>query len=59
MKPYIEMTAGELQGELMELKEDRGGSTVIRRHEEDLILLETEAQELTDVDTPEALQKLY
>lgn len=45
--------------ELMELKEDRGGSTVIRRHEEDLILLETEAQELTDVDTPEALQKLY
>ena len=44
--------------ELMALTEDRGGNTVIRRHEEDLVLLETAAQELTDVDTPEALKQL-
>lgn len=44
--------------ELMELQEDRGGSTVIRRHEECLMLLETEPQELYDVDTVEALERL-
>ena len=41
--------------ELMELREDHGGNTVIRRHEEHLVLLETDAAELFDVDTPEAL----
>ena len=42
----------------MELREDHGGNTVIRRHEEDLVLLEVEAQELTDVDTPQALKEI-
>ena len=41
--------------ELLALREDRGGSAVIRRHPEELILLETDSRELTDVDTPEAL----
>ena len=36
---------------------DRGGSAVIRNHEADLILLETDALELTDIDTPEALKQ--
>ena len=44
--------------ELLALEEDHGGNTVIRRHEEDLVLLEIPAEELTDVDTPEAMQKL-
>jgi molybdenum cofactor cytidylyltransferase len=44
--------------ELLALREDHGGNTVIRRHEEDLVLLEAAEVELTDVDTPEALQKL-
>lgn len=44
--------------ELMELREDHGGSTVIRRHESDLALLEVEAGELADVDTPEAMAAL-
>ena len=44
--------------ELLELREDHGGNTVIRRHEEALILLEVPAEELTDVDTPEALHRL-
>ncbi len=44
--------------ELLELQEDRGGNTVIRRHKEDLILLEAAESELTDVDTPEALREL-
>jgi len=43
---------------LMELTEDRGGSSVIRRHEADLVLLETDDAELFDVDTPEALHSL-
>ena len=43
---------------LMNLREDRGGSAVIRRHEEDLVLLEVGARELTDVDTPEALRQV-
>lgn len=44
--------------ELLELTEDRGGNAVIRRHEEDLVLLEVDAREVTDVDTPEALRSL-
>ena len=44
--------------ELLELTEDRGGNAVIRRHEEDLVLLEVEQQELTDVDTPQAMAEL-
>lgn len=44
--------------ELRELREDRGGNTVIRRHEEDLILLEVPPEELTDVDTRTAMKDL-
>lgn len=44
--------------ELRALSEDHGGSAVIRRHEADLILLETAAAELFDVDTPAALEAL-
>lgn len=44
--------------ELMELQGDRGGNAVIRRHEDALKLLEVSEAELTDVDTPEALEKL-
>ena len=44
--------------ELLELREDHGGNTVIRRHEEALVLLEVPEEELTDVDTPEALKGL-
>ena len=41
--------------ELLALKGDHGGSSVIRRHEEDLLLMEVPAVELEDVDTPQAL----
>lgn len=44
--------------ELLALTEDHGGSTVVRRHQEDLRLLEVPAEELTDVDTPQALEEL-
>ena len=44
--------------ELMALEGDRGGSIVIRRHPEALLLLETEAQQLADVDTPDQLEQL-
>lgn len=44
--------------ELMELNEDHGGSTVIRRHEKDLILWEVGPAVLHDVDTPAALAEL-
>lgn len=44
--------------ELLELTGDKGGSAVIRRHEEDLILLEVDPRELMDADTPEALAKI-
>lgn len=44
--------------ELLELREDHGGNTVIRRHEEDLILWEVGPMSLTDVDTPSALEQL-
>lgn len=45
-----------LYPELFALTGDTGGSAVIRQHEDDLILLETDAWELTDVDTPAALE---
>lgn len=44
--------------ELMALTGDRGGSGVIRRHPEALLLLETAEEELWDVDTPQALTAL-
>ena len=44
--------------ELMALTEDRGGSSVIRCDEEDLVLLEADASELYDVDTVQALEAL-
>ena len=44
--------------ELLELREDHGGNTVIRRHEADLFLLEVPAEELHDVDTAQALEEL-
>ena len=44
--------------ELLALTGDRGGSAVIRHHEDDLILLETDAPELADVDTPAALEQV-
>ena len=44
--------------ELMALTGDRGGSAVIRRHEDLLTLLEVPAEELYDVDTAEALKAL-
>lgn len=44
--------------ELSALEEDHGGNTVIRRHEEDLVLLEVREEELTDVDTPRTLERL-
>ena len=44
--------------ELLELQGDHGGNTVIRRHEEDLFLLEVPAEELHDVDTVQALEEL-
>ena len=43
---------------LLELREDHGGNTVIRRHEADLLLLEVPAEELHDVDTAQALEEL-
>lgn len=44
--------------ELLALEGDRGGSAVIRRHPEALLLLETEACQLADVDTPDQLEQL-
>ena len=41
--------------ELLALTGDRGGAAVIRRHEGLLTLLEVDARELRDADTPEAL----
>lgn len=45
--------------ELMELQEDCGGNGVIRRHGADLVLVEIPKAQLSDVDTPAALQKLH
>ena len=44
--------------ELMKLQEDHGGNTVIRRYPDRLRTVETAELELTDVDTPEALDAL-
>ena len=44
--------------ELLQLQEDRGGNAVIRAHEQQLMLVEVGQQELTDCDTPQALQEL-
>ena len=44
--------------ELMALSGDHGGSSVIRAHEDALLLVETDAEELFDCDTPEALESL-
>lgn len=44
--------------ELLRLEEDRGGNTVIRAHEDQLMLVEVGQQELTDCDTPKALNDL-
>ena len=45
--------------ELMTMEGDRGGSAVIRRHPEALILLETDARQLADADTPDQLEQLH
>lgn len=44
--------------ELLELRADHGGNAVIRRHQEDLVLLEVNEQELTDVDTRSVLERM-
>ncbi len=44
--------------ELLALREDHGGNTVIRAHEQDLLLLEVPARQLSDADTPHALERL-
>lgn len=44
--------------ELMALEEDTGGNAVIRRHMDALLLVEAAKLELTDVDTPKALEEL-
>ena len=45
-------------GELLDLKEDHGGNTVIRMHPERLLTVEVTKDELTDVDTPKALDEI-
>ena len=47
-----------LFGELKALRGDCGGTAVIRAHADLLVLVETAAAELTDVDTPETLAAL-
>lgn len=44
--------------ELRELRGDRGGGVIIRRHMAELLLLEAPAWELADVDTFQALEAL-
>lgn len=44
--------------ELMALEGDRGGSAVIKRHPEALALWEIGGEQLTDVDTPAAMEAL-
>lgn len=44
--------------ELLALEGDRGGSAVIRRHPEALLLVEAAAEELADVDTARDLAEL-
>lgn len=49
---------GKYYPALCALTGDVGGSAVIRRHEENLLLYEIDQQELSDVDTPKALSDL-
>ena len=44
--------------ELLALQGDRGGSAVIQKHEDQLLLLETDPIELQDIDTPRQLEEL-
>ena len=44
--------------ELLALTEDHGGSTVIRAHPERFLPVEIAQEQLTDVDTPQALKAL-
>lgn len=44
--------------ELLALREDHGGSSVIRRHEAELLLYEVPARELEDADTRQALRAM-
>lgn len=44
--------------ELAALEGDRGGSAVIRRHPDELILVEASAWELKDIDRPEDLEEM-
>ena len=48
----------EFFSELLDLTEDHGGNTVIRRRPERLLTVEVAQEELTDVDTPKALADL-
>lgn len=48
----------EFFGELLSLTEDHGGSAVIRAHPDRLLTVEIGKEELTDVDTPQALEAL-
>lgn len=48
----------EFYDELLQLEEDHGGNTIIRRHPERLLLVEVAEEELTDVDTAQALSDL-
>ena len=48
----------EFFDELLALEEDHGGNTVIRAHSERLMTVEVGKTELTDVDTPQALEDL-
>ena len=43
--------------QLLALEGDRGGSAVIRQHEDDLLLLEADKIELRDIDTKEELER--
>ena len=47
-----------LFSELMSLQGDRGGSTILRRHEDSLVLVDAPERELSDVDTEQALDLL-
>ena len=48
----------EFYPELLALTEDHGGSTVIRAHPERFLPVEVAQEQLTDVDTPQALENL-
>lgn len=47
-----------LFSELMSLQGDRGGSTILRQHEDSLVLVDAPERELSDVDTEQALDLL-